>query len=63
MSGLMSSFNRLSFPLLKLDFWRGPSYLDKEVDVMVPPHLNQTFDFIFQQRSLDKTVLIEDVQK
>ena len=47
----------------KLDFWRGPSYLNRPVDVMVPPHLNHTFDKIFNKRSFDKTVLINDLEK
>ncbi|CAG2163160.1 unnamed protein product, partial [Oppiella nova] len=28
---------------LDLDFWRGPSYLGRPVDVMIPPQLNHTF--------------------
>jgi len=49
--------------VVELDFWKGPSYLNRAVDVMVPPHLNHTFDRILQSRSFDKTVMIADVEK
>ncbi|CAG2163568.1 unnamed protein product [Oppiella nova] len=47
---------------MKLDFWRGPSYVDRPVDVMVPPQLNHTFDKIFEDKLLERNVMIEDLE-
>ncbi|CAG2101594.1 unnamed protein product [Medioppia subpectinata] len=47
---------------MELDFWRGPSYVDRPVDVMIPPQLNHTFDKIFEDKLLQRTVLIEDLE-
>ncbi|CAG2163565.1 unnamed protein product, partial [Oppiella nova] len=48
--------------VLELDFWRGPSYVDRPVDVMVPPQLNHTFDKIFEDKLLERNVMIEDLE-
>ncbi|XP_054165083.1 zinc carboxypeptidase A 1-like [Oppia nitens] len=47
---------------LEYDFWKGPSYLNRSVDVMVPPHLNQTFNEMFDEELDEKSVLINDLE-
>ncbi|CAG2109692.1 unnamed protein product, partial [Medioppia subpectinata] len=49
--------------VLELDFWRGPSYVGRPVDVMIPPQLNQTFDRIFSKRFSQKSIIINDLEK
>jgi murein tripeptide amidase MpaA len=49
--------------VIDLDFWKGPTQLNRAVDVMVPPHLNYTFNKIFRKRNFEKTVLIDDLEK
>ncbi|KAJ9591302.1 hypothetical protein L9F63_002152, partial [Diploptera punctata] len=46
-----------------LNFWVSPSIVNREVDVMVPPHLLSNFEEILTDLELESEVHIKDVQE
>ncbi|PSN45347.1 Zinc carboxypeptidase A 1 [Blattella germanica] len=47
----------------EMNFWIGPSYVGKAIDVMVPPHELPHFKEVLENLNLKSEIYIEDVQK
>jgi murein tripeptide amidase MpaA len=47
----------------ELDFWTYPSIINRTVDLMVPPHLKQSIDGVFRQKSYNFQTMIDDVER
>lgn len=45
------------------EFWSGPSYSGRPVDIMVPPHLRPQFQDLINSGPFDSEVYIKNVQE
>ena len=50
-------------PFLQYDFWKEPSYLSRDADVMVPPSEVQPLMTSLSDQKIKYDVTVDDVQK
>ena len=59
----LDTSNRCLISLNQLQFWVGPSRIQRAVDIMVPPHLLPLFAEIAESLNLKSEVYISNVQQ
>jgi len=59
----LDASNRCVISLIQLQFWVGPSRIQRAVDIMVPPHMLPFFAEIVEDLNLKSEVYISNVQQ